>query len=79
MPNYNYRCTKCENFFEVFQNMSDDKFNNCSQLLENKCNDDGLLIRIITGGSGMIFKGSGFYLTDYSNKKNEIKKDENNE
>tara|TARA_B100001250_G_C19224353_1_gene539365 strand:- start:177 stop:356 length:180 start_codon:yes stop_codon:yes gene_type:complete len=59
--------------------MSDDKFNNCSQLLENKCNDDGLLIRIITGGSGMIFKGSGFYLTDYSNKKNEIKKDENNE
>ena len=59
--------------------MSDDKFNNCSQLLENKCNDDGLLIRIITGGSGMIFKGSGFYLTDYSNKKNKIKKDEDNE
>ena len=59
--------------------MSDNKFNNCSQLLKNKCNDDGPLIRIITGGSGMIFKGSGFYLTDYNNKKNEIKKDENNE
>ena len=44
--------------------MSDNKINNCSQILKNKCNDDGPLIRIITGGSGMIFKGSGFYCTD---------------
>ena len=58
MPTYDYKCTHCENMFSVFQKMSDNSIEKC-----NKCN--GNVNRIISGGSGMIFKGTGFYLTDY--------------
>jgi putative FmdB family regulatory protein len=58
MPTYNYKCTNCKYQFSVFQKMSDDPIIVCS-----KC--EGKVKRIISGGSGIIFKGTGFYLTDY--------------
>jgi len=65
MPTYNYRCLKCKKEFSVFQNMSDVAISQCISCESN------IVQKIITGGSGLIFKGSGFYLTDY--KKNKSK------
>ena len=62
MPTYNYYCKNCDAHFSYFQRMSDLPISNCE-----KCN--GQVKRVITGGTGLIFKGSGFYLTDYKNKK----------
>ena len=62
MPTYNYYCKNCETHFSYFQKMSESSI--------SKCKECGIeMNRIITGGSGVIFKGSGFYLTDYKNKK----------
>lgn len=61
MPNYDYDCASCNQTFEVFQSMS-------AAPLEQCPNCGGKVQRRIHGGSGLIFKGSGFYLTDY--KKN---------
>jgi putative FmdB family regulatory protein len=58
MPTYNYKCKDCEHQFSEFQKMSDDPVKDCPQC-------EGEVKRIISGGSGMIFKGTGFYLTDY--------------
>ena len=58
MPNYDYECTKCGYNYEVFQQMTAKKLTSCP-----KCK--GKLKRLIGGGSGIIFKGSGFYQTDY--------------
>ena len=49
--------------YEHFQSMSDDPLTECPE-----CNKDSLR-RVISGGTGLIFKGSGYYLTDYKNKK----------
>lgn len=63
MPTYDYICKKCEKMFEYFQSMSDTPKKECPDCKENS------LRRIISGGTGLIFKGSGYYLTDYKNKK----------
>lgn len=60
MPNYDYKCQKCEHIFEVFQGMNDPKLTDCPQ---KDC--DGDVKRLLGTGSGLIFKGSGFYQTDY--------------
>ena len=60
MPNYDYKCELCEQTFEVFQKMSDEKLTDCPQ---NQC--AGTIKRLLGGGAGIIFKGSGFYQTDY--------------
>ncbi len=60
MPNYDYRCDECGNVFEVFQKMSDPKLEVCP---EDDCN--GQVKRLLGTGSGLIFKGTGFYETDY--------------
>lgn len=60
MPNYDYECKSCGHTFEVFQNMSDPVLKSCP-----KCGKS--VRRLIGGGMGIIFKGSGFYVTD--NKK----------
>jgi len=69
MPTYNYKCNDCGYQFSLFQKMSDLPIKDCSQC-------DSTVRRIISGGSGMIFKGSGFYLTDYgksgASKKKEL-------
>ena len=59
MPTYDYRCKKCNHEFEAFQSMSDDVLITCP-----KCRKHALQ-RLIGGGAGIIFKGSGFYSTDY--------------
>ena len=66
MPTYNYLCKSCDNKFSEFQNMSDAPIKNCPFC-------SARVIRLITGGSGMIFKGTGFYITDYgkANKSNQ--------
>ena len=61
MPTYEYECEKCGQRFERFQNMSDSPVQRCPE-----CR--GKVRRLIGGGGAIIFKGSGFYETDY--KKN---------
>jgi putative FmdB family regulatory protein len=58
MPTYEYRCNNCGLEFEEFQSMNDEPIKKCP-----KCS--GNVRRLIVAGAGMIFKGSGFYLTDY--------------
>ena len=58
MPTYDYECRSCGHRFETFQSMSDDPLRDCP-----KCGTDQLR-RLIGGGSGVIFKGSGFYVND---------------
>jgi putative FmdB family regulatory protein len=59
MPNYDYVCTACGGNFEFFQSMKDDPLTQCPT-----CEDQTLKRKIGTG-AGIIFKGSGFYETDY--------------
>jgi len=58
MPTYDYKCTECNHAFEMFQMMTADPITNCPE-----CN--GIVKRLIGTGAGPIFKGSGFYQTDY--------------
>ena len=60
MPTYDYECQKCGTRFEVFQSMNDAKLTDCR---ESAC--DGELKRLLGTGGGILFKGSGFYQTDY--------------
>jgi putative FmdB family regulatory protein len=60
MPNYDYECQKCGERFEVFQSMNDPKLTDCPA---ETC--DGQVKRLLGTGGGIIFKGSGFYQTDY--------------
>jgi putative FmdB family regulatory protein len=62
MPTYEYACPKCGHAFEQFQSMRDEPLKKCP-----KCKKTGLK-RLIGGGAGLIFKGSGFYITDYKKK-----------
>ena len=64
MPTYDYVCKECGDRFEHFQTMT-------SPVLTQKpgCEKENCRVkRMVSGGSGLIFKGSGFYLTDYKNK-----------
>ena len=63
MPTYDYICNDCEKMYEYFQSMSDAPLKECPKCKKNS------LRRVISGGTGLIFKGSGYYLTDYKNKK----------
>jgi len=62
MPTYNYYCSHCDSHFSYFQQMSESSLSICEEC-------GGKIERIITGGTGLIFKGSGFYLTDYKDGK----------
>ena len=70
MPTYDYKCKECGERFEHFQSMSSPPLKTRPYCDKKNCNVE----RIISGGTGLIFKGSGFYLTDYKNKKSDIKK-----
>lgn len=61
MPTYDYECQKCAHRFEVFQKMTARHLSKCP-----KCG--GKVRRLIGSGAGIIFKGSGFYATDYKKK-----------
>lgn len=67
MPTYEYYCTDCNFEFEEFQSIASEPIQICF-----KCN--GNVKRKISGGTGLIFKGSGFYITDYKNKKSTANK-----
>ena len=60
MPNYDYQCQTCGHTFEVFQSMNDAKLTDCPL---DEC--DGRVKRLLGTGAGIVFKGSGFYQTDY--------------
>lgn len=62
MPTYEYACQKCGHEFEQFQSMRDEPLKKCP-----KCKKAALK-RLVGGGAGLIFKGTGFYITDYKNK-----------
>lgn len=59
MPTYEYACTKCGHEFEAFQSMKDQPLTHCPACRKRSVK------RRIGGGAGLIFKGSGFYITDY--------------
>ena len=73
MPTYEYECRKCGHRFEEFQRIVDPPVKNCP-----KCKCRNCVEQIISGGSGLIFKGSGFYITDYkrSSESKSSKKDD---
>lgn len=58
MPTYEYECQKCNHRFEKFQSITEAPVKTCP-----KCK--GRVKRLLGTGSGIIFKGSGFYATDY--------------
>ena len=66
MPTYQYHCTKCAHEFELFQSMTDKPLSVCpKELCPQKRWGKGKLKKLIGAGAGLIFKGSGFYITDY--------------
>ncbi|MBI1389956.1 MAG: zinc ribbon domain-containing protein [bacterium] len=62
MPTYDYVCDKCGYEFEMYQSMKDDPIKKCPECKSQKAR------RLIGSGGGIIFKGSGFYETDYKRK-----------
>ncbi len=66
MPTYEYSCEKCGKNFDAFQSMRDGAFTQCPK---ERCQlpewGRGKVKRLLGTGAGLIFKGSGFYITDY--------------
>src|SRR6478736_5679604 len=78
MPTYEYVCSKCGHEFEKIQSMADAPLSTCpKELCGQKKWGRGRVKRAISAGAGLIFKGSGFYITDYrsENYKAGAKKD----
>src|SRR5689334_22109723 len=78
MPTYEYLCTKCEHEFEISQPMSAKTLTVCpKELCPLKPWGKGKVKKMIGAGAGLIFKGSGFYITDYrsENYKDAAKKE----
>ncbi|MCS7089125.1 MAG: zinc ribbon domain-containing protein [Verrucomicrobiota bacterium] len=66
MPTYEYICEKCGHQFEIFQSISESPLACCpKELCGRKRWGKGRVKRAISGGAGLLFKGSGFYITDY--------------
>ena len=61
MPTYEYKCSKCKKVFDYFQSITSKPLTKCIH-----CR--GKVERLIGAGAGLIFKGSGFYITDYKKK-----------
>ncbi len=62
MPTYEYACAACKHAFEKFQSMADGPVRKCPKCGRHKVK------RLISKGAGILFKGSGFYQTDYRSK-----------
>jgi putative FmdB family regulatory protein len=61
VPTYEYECLKCKFRFEEFQKITDEPIQICPEC-------KGKVTKVISGGAGLLFKGSGFYTTDYRSK-----------
>lgn len=61
MPTYEYECNKCKHKFDAFQSMTAKHLKKCPEC-------GGKVTRLLGTGSGVIFKGTGFYHTDYKTK-----------
>ena len=70
MPTYEYECTACEHSFEAYQSITAKPMRKCPACGQRK------VIRLIGAGGGVIFKGSGFYITD-NRKSHDHPPDEN--
>ena len=70
MPTYEYECLDCDTRFDLFQSITEDAIEECPTC-------GGKVKRLIGAGAGLIFKGSGFYITDYRSEgyKESAKKD----
>ncbi len=68
MPTYEYKCLSCGHRFEAFQKMTDEPIKVCPEC-------GGEVKKLIGTGAGLIFKGSGFYITDYKNNSSSPKKE----
>ena len=70
MPTYEYQCQKCNHGFDLFQPIADKALTVCpKELCGMKRWGKGRVKRVIGAGAGLIFKGSGFYITDYRSEK----------
>ena len=78
MPTYEYACQKCGQNFDAFQSMRDEPYKVCPKELCRQAQwGKGKVKRLLGTGAGLIFKGSGFYITDYrSNSYHEAAKKE---
>lgn len=71
MPTYDYTCRTCGHRFEYFQSMSSEPLTHCPVeecILEDERKGTGDVVRAVGGGAGLVFKGEGFYHTDYVRK-----------
>lgn len=73
MPTYTYRCKSCGHQFDEWQRIVDDPLTICPSCTNST------LVRVIDGGAELIFKGSGFYLTDYKKNSSKSKVDTSEE
>ena len=69
MPTYDYQCQACGHTWELFQSMNDSPVKSCPKCKKRKAK------RLLGVGAGLIFKGTGFYETDYKNKSGSDKKE----
>jgi putative FmdB family regulatory protein len=70
MPTYEYICDKCGHQFEQFQSISAEPLTVCpKESCAQKRWGKGQVKRAISGGAGLLFKGTGFYITDYRSEK----------
>jgi putative FmdB family regulatory protein len=69
MPTYEYHCAKCDHNFDAFQSMRDEPFRVCpKELCRLPKWGRGKVKRLLGTGAGIIFRGPGFYVTDYRSK-----------
>jgi putative FmdB family regulatory protein len=68
MPTYEYQCSKCGKTIEIFQSINAPALTHCTTSdCKGTAPGEGEITRKISAGAGLIFNGSGFYLTDYKN------------
>ena len=72
MPTYDYRCDACEHEFEEWQSFTAEKLTKCPACKKNK------LVRLFGSGAAIVFKGSGFYDTDYRQADEKAKSERKN-
>jgi len=72
MPTYDYQCATCGKRFEHFQSITSASLTRCTPELcvrdDGGTRGEGDLQRLVSGGAGLVFKGEGFYVTDYVRK-----------